>query len=401
MRSNRTFVFLCLAIVCTASASEIEPKAASAGIWNAAFRYRFEFVDDDALVLAAHANTARLRLGWQKAFAGVSLKIEGEGVAELNSAFNSTANRRAAYPVVADARALELNQAALAWQMAGASLVLGRHAIALDNQRFIGNVAWRHNEQTFDALRIDRNLSDALSLRYAFLDRVHRVNGDSAIDKLARERNLAAHLINTSYVSTLGILTGYGYFLRDQNQASASTQTLGLRWNAGTKVLPANFGLTTELAQQRSYKNNPANFSHRYILLEPSLLHAGITLRLGYECLGGNGTSALQTPLATLHAFNGWADKFVTTPALGLQDYYLSANAKFGSGRLQNQLNWTLAYHDYRASESSVKFGTELNAALGVNLGQGWSALIKIADYQADRFARDTQKIWLQAEWVR
>ena len=34
----------------------------------------------------------------------------------------------------------------------------------------------------------------------------------------------------------------------------------------------------------------------------------------------------LQTPLATLHAFNGWADMFLTTPANGLQDLYFRAS---------------------------------------------------------------------------
>ena len=43
-------------------------------------------------------------------------------------------------------------------------------------------------------------------------------------------------------------------------------------------------------------------------------------MKLGFERLEGNGTVALQTPLATLHAFNGWADKFLSTPANGLRD---------------------------------------------------------------------------------
>ena len=51
-----------------------------------------------------------------------------------------------------------------------------------------------------------------------------------------------------------------------------------------------------------------------------------VVVKLGQETLGGNGVNALQTLLATAHAFNGWADKFVgapggsATPAGGLKD---------------------------------------------------------------------------------
>jgi hypothetical protein len=31
------------------------------------------------------------------------------------------------------------------------------------------------------------------------------------------------------------------------------------------------------------------------------------------------------TPLATLHKFQGWADKFLTTPVNGLADLYVNA----------------------------------------------------------------------------
>ena len=47
--------------------------------------------------------------------------------------------------------------------------------------------------------------------------------------------------------------------------------------------------------------------------LAPAL--GALEFKLGYEELGSNaGLYGLQTPLATLHAFNGWADKFLVTP---------------------------------------------------------------------------------------
>ncbi len=380
-------------------------NASDVGVWNAAFRYRFEGVTDDAFGRDADANTARLRLGWRQPLAsGFSIFVEGEGVVELGDHFNSTANRQVAYPVVPDARAFELNQALLAWQGDASHIALGRQRYVLDNQRFIGNVGWRQNEQTFDALSGDVKLSPAMTLRYAYLDRVHRVNGDEAIDPLAQERNLAAHIVNASYALTGGALTGYGYFLKDQDVASASTRTFGVRWTGSQAPVAPNSGLTwgwtLEVAQQSDYANNAANFSHNYLLAEPSLSYSGITWRLGYEQLGGNGKHAFQTPLATLHAFNGWADKFTVTPNDGLQDRYLAAGAKFGSGTWQDQLNWALAYHDFGASHGSRNFGSELDASVGAAFGHGWTGLVKLADFRSDGFARDTQKIWFQLEWV-
>src|SRR5687768_11639708 len=91
--------------------------AQDTGAWTAALRYRYEDVQDDAFARAAHAHTARLRVGWRQPLAhGFSALLEGEAVAELSDRFNSGANGETAFPVVADARALELNQAALAWR---------------------------------------------------------------------------------------------------------------------------------------------------------------------------------------------------------------------------------------------------------------------------------------------
>ena len=126
------------------------------------------------------------------------------------------------------------------------------------------------------------------------------------------------------------------------------------------------------------------------------MTRAGVTWRAGWEHLGGDGRHALQAPLGSLHPFNGWADKFNATPPGGLDDRYLAAGGKFRGGRL----DWQLAWHDYRA-DSGGGYGREWNAALGFPVGKRLKGLLKVADYQADGFARDTAKAWLQLEWTR
>jgi len=124
-----------------------------------------------------------------------------------------------------------------------------------------------------------------------------------------------------------------------------------------------------------------------------------MTGKLGWERLGGDGAAASQTPLATLHAFKGWADKFTSTPPQGLEDRYALAVGKLGSGRLQDKLTWTLAWHEYRAALGGADYGREFNASLGFPLPGGLTGLVKLADYRSDGVARDTLKAWLQVEW--
>ena len=390
-------IVLAMAVGASAPALSVQ---ADQGTWTTSLRYRHESVHDDAFARSADADTLRLRLGWSRAFAnGFSLGMEGEGVAELNDGFNSGANRQAAYPVVADARALEINQAWVGWRGERTGAVLGRQRIALDNQRFIGNVGWRQNEQTFDALALDAKPSEKVALRYYYLDRVHRVSGDEAIDPLARERDLRGHLLNAAWTLPVGTLVGYAYLVEDRDVATASTQTLGLRWT-GARTVGANaWGWTLEGATQGDHADNPRNVDVDYWLAEGALTRSGLTGKIGWEHLGGDGLSAFQTPLATLHAFNGWADKFTTTPANGLEDRYASIGGKFGPGKLQDKLVWTVAWHDYTADRGGAGYGTELDASLAFPLPGGLSGLVKLADYRSDGFARDTLKAWVQVEW--
>src|SRR3546814_7821694 len=70
------------------------------------------------------------------------------------------------------------------------------------------------------------------------------------------------------------------------------------------------------------------SYSADFVTAELGLDVAAFKLTGGYELLGSDGGAtgiaggfAFQTPFATLHKFNGWADKFLTTPGTGIQDY--------------------------------------------------------------------------------
>lgn len=376
------------------------PAAADDG-WSGHLRYRHESVDDETFARTAQADTLRLRMGYRRSLAAAwSAGLEFEGIAARDDRYNSMANSQAGYPVVADAAALETNQAWLRWQCGKAGATLGRQRLLLDNQRFVGNVGWRQNEQTYDGMVADFAPRDGVLLRYAWLDRVHRVFSDEARDPLARERSLDAHLANASWQTRVGALVAYGYLLEDEDVASASARTLGLRWSGSREFASARFGWTLEFANQRDYAGNPLQVDADYVLVESSATAGGLTWKLGRERLGGNGSTAFQTPLATLHAFNGWADKFLVTPANGLDDRYASVSGKFGSGSVEDTLGWTVAWHDFDAFHGGADYGREWDASLLFPLPGGLAGLLKVADYRSDGFARDTRKLWLQVEWA-
>lgn len=363
-------------------------------------RLRSEFVTDGAFEQDGQATTMRLRAGVRAKFGyGWTGFLEAEGVAALSDQYNSGANGRVAYPAIIDPGGAEVNQAWLAWRGATRAATIGRQRLRFDNQRWIGSSTWRQNEQTFDAVTLDWTPTKRVVARYAWLDRVHRVNGDQALDVFARERNVDSHLLDVDFSQVNGQLGAYAYAHADDDVPGASTLTLGLRWKRNQASAAPSWGWRIEAARQTEYADNPARFSHDYWLLEPWAKWRKVTWRAGWEHLGGNGQHALQTPLASLHLFNGWADKFLSTPANGLDDRYLGAAGNLGSmGR--STWTWALEWHDYRADHGTQRYGSEVNASLGFPLLDRLTGLVKVADYRSQDFGADTRKLWLQLEWI-
>jgi len=367
--------------------------------WNA--RLRHEAVADDAFALDARATTLRVRAGLDWTVTpGITAFAEGEATAVANDRYNAGTGHHADRPAVAGPESAELNQAWLRWRRGSTEAVVGRQRLAFDSQRWIGNVAWRQNEQTFDAVSLQWHPGASTTLRYAWLDRVHRVASDRAVDPLARERRLDGDAINAAWAHGPHRLTGYVYLLDDRDVATASSRTSGVRYAYTAAAEARPLGATLEWARQSDHADNPQRFSHSYWLIEPTWATRYATVRAGWEHLGGDGSHALQTPLATLHAFNGWADKFTVTPSKGLEDRYAAVAGSVGSARKNGPLEWAVAWHDYRADVGGLRYGREWDASLGMALRPGWRGLAKMANYRTLSYARDTTKFWLQLEWV-
>ena len=366
-------------------------------------RYRYEHVDQDNALKHANAQTLRTRVGVQSGkWYGLSALIEADNVSRIGDAsYNETRNGQSEYSVVADPDGSEINQALLRYDHQYGAAVLGRQRINLDNQRFVGGVAWRQNEQTYDAALLQLKPISGLTLSYAYIDNINSIfgPGNGRYDSAANPANIEghSHLLNAQYIVMPELTaTAYQYRLGLDNLSagSQSSKTTGLRLNGAV----AGVSYVLEYAQQTEYADNPLDLDSDYYLAELGYTIKGVALKAGYEVLGGDAgpsNRAFQTPLATKHAFQGWADMFLLTPADGVEDAYVGLTAPLLGGTLQA---W---YHDFRAEEGSSQYGEEIDLSYAHPIPgvKGLVGLVKYASYDADDFAVDTDKAWLQLQY--
>ena len=383
-------------------------SAISGTKWILDTRLRSEDVEQAGIANDATATTLRARLGLETGKAwNTSLLIEGEAVVPLEDNYRPDPldSYHSAYPVVADPESYAINRFQLVnTSLPGTTLTLGRQRITLDDQRFVGNVGWRQNEQTFDALRAVNKSFKNLVLDATYLNRVNRVFGEDSPQGTYKGD---AVLLNASYQTKIGKLTGFGYLLEFDPvtgvaaAAGDSTSTYGLRFAGEAPAGKVKIAYLASWATQSAAGDNPLSFDLDYATAELTATYRQFGLGAGMEILDGNGTKGFATPLATLHKFQGWADKFLTTPANGIEDAYVNASASLKAVAGLDTLGLVVSYHDYRAEHISADYGSEWNASIAARFKK-LAFMLKYADYNEGVLAtaRDTEKMWMQVEFI-
>jgi hypothetical protein len=396
-------LFSLIAFALTASLSSPSARAAdpeqsksgwiSDGKLDLNFRYRYEFVDQDGFTKDAHASTLRTRLAYRSPyFSNFGFLIEFDDVRSIgDDLYNSTRNGNTNRPVVADPEGIEVNQALILYRGIENTVIrTGRRRITLDNHRFIGDVGWRQNDQTYDSFSLSNTSLPKTTIEYAYIDNVKRVFGpDSGTP--AADFQSDSHILNVKHEWLPNWdVTAYAYLLDLEDSPSLSNKTFGIRINGSNVVNDrTSTSYTVEYAHQENYGDNPNNYSADYILLEGALTIAGITGKLGYELLEGDSVQAFQTPLATLHAFQGWADKFLATPSDGIEDLYFSIATKIRG------TNISLIYHRINPEAGGPDYGSEWDLLIRKPIADRYSLVFKYADYDARSFSTDTEKLWI------
>lgn len=360
------------------------------------FRYRYEYVDDDAKSRNAKASTLRSRLTFSSAeYKGFSFLTEFDDVTAIgDDNFNSTSNGNVDYPVVADPEGTEVNQAWAKYTLGRSSAAYGRQRILHGNQRFVGGVGWRQNEQTYDGIRALYK-SGAISLDYAYVYNINRIFGPDDGPVQPADHHGDNHFVRADWtIAKEHTLTGFIYALEiddDANYAPGKTvgnssDTYGLEYTG--KFGP--FSAKAAYATQSDAGENPQSYDANYYMLEGAFGFSGVKATLGYEVLGAGDGVGFKTPYATLHKFQGWADKFLVTPGDGIEDMYLGLAGNVGPVKLAG------IYHDFQAEDSSDDYGSEIDLVATWAYNKNWSFGLKYASFSSDSPAyTDTDKVWL------
>jgi len=422
MKTRLKYAAMGLAIAAggTANADGLDPVKGAFGETKYIIdtRLRMEQVDQDPLAEDADALTLRVRLGFETGKAwNTALLVEGEAVIPLVDDYrpDPAVPEMVTYPVVADDETYEFNRFQLTnTSLPGTTMTLGRQRIVLDDQRFVGNVGWRQNEQTFDAFRVVNRSVTNLVLDATYLNRVNRVNGDDSPQGVYKGDGI---LMNAGYQTKIGKISAFGYLLDFDpitnipagiNPLRDSTATYGLRFAGDRPVGKVKLAYAASYATQSDYGDNALDFDLDYKFAEVTGTWRQFSLGVGTEILEGNGLAGaagkgFTTPLATLHKFQGWADKFLTTPTNGLEDLYATAgvNLKGVGGGMLDTLGFIVSYHDYDAEHIDAQYGSEWNASIAAK-HKRFNAMLKYADYQQGELAsaRTTDKLWFQIEFV-
>lgn len=361
-------------------------------------RYRLEHVTQDGLPRDALASTLRTKLNYRTGeLRGFSAFVEFENVAVLGeTTYNNTLNGKVQRPVIADPASTEGNQAYLRYRNDRLVLTAGRQGINLGEQRWIGTVGFRQNDQTYDGARADIAVGENFSFTYVYVFNVNRIFSD---DHPNGDLDTNTHLLQADYAALPWLnLRGFAYLLdiEEAGLAGLASNTYGVRAH-GVRELwrGTRLGYVAEYARQTDTGANPADYAADYVNVEGSIAHADWTLKAGYELLGSDNGVGLKTPLATLHKFNGWADVFLLTPSAGLEDIYVTGSYRVPSGvSFFADLGLTGVYHRFTSDTGGLDYGDEFGWQLAWPINEVFSASLKGAHYRTDGFATDRDKIW-------
>lgn len=399
-------------------------EALKGGKFEVSARYRFEHVDDNAALDQANASTIRTTLGYTSgSFHGFGLRILGQDVRDVfEDDFNDGTGRpnaKTQFAVVADPSETDLLEGFLSYTgtedtfLKGSTFKLGRQIITYRNapfHRFMGTVLWRQNWQNHDAFTFQNKSLSNTTINYAYSWNVNRIFTDEAVISARANFDSDSHFVNLKYDGfNYAKLEGYAYLLDFENSAANSTETYGGRISGGYPVSD-NLKLlyAGEYASQDDYGDNPANVDEDYYLGEvgikftPGNVIKSIVLKFDYEVLTGNGANSFRTPLATGHAFQGWTDRFLTTPGDGIEDAYFTAVVQAYGAK------FIASYHMIESDNLSYDYGDELDLLLTKTFKKHYTLGAKIGIYDADSNvtnvtrggsrAADVTKTWIWAQ---
>ncbi|MET0545578.1 MAG: alginate export family protein [Caulobacterales bacterium] len=381
-------------------------------------RGRFEGVDQTGIANKGESATLRTRLGWETAeWNSFKALLEFEDVRQIGpehyvinvpGATTPSLNGVTGYPIINDPEGTELNRLQLTWKpSANFSATGGRQRILIDDQRFIGNVGWRQDEQTFDGVRMDGSLGK-FKATYAYLSHINRILGEE------RDWDSDSHLFNATYALAEPLkLQGFVYALDFSNSAANSSITMGAKASGKTWLSLFQVAYNATYAEQKDYRHNTPDYDLTYYGGDIAATFDIYTAKIGFESLEGNGTRGFTTPLATTHAFQGWADAFVSPGGnksfvQGIEDLNFTVQMKprFKFTYLFNP-DFMIRYHDFNSERTGESIGSEWDLQATASITKQLSILLKYANFEREApttvggtpLPADREKFWVSFEY--
>ena len=366
-----------------AQAADSITEAVKSGQANLSFRLRNEMVnnDDPTVKDSTDATTLKTSLNFKTGdYKGAYAVIQFDNVQVVGSKAYQNGNT----PTIGDQDYTQVNQSYLGYKRMDTDVRIGQQRILLDNQRFVGGVGFRQNEQTYEALSITNNSVADTTIFAAYV-----ASRSTPKDVTNSPQGESSTLLNVKYTGLeAGALTGYAYLL-DLNGDSpqGNLDTYGARF-AGKMDM---FLYEAEAAMQN---NNSADADTVYLHLVAGVNVSNITAKLGYESMGSDdGKGAFSTPYGTNHKFNGWTDVHLGgAGANGLNDTYLSVGTNVSGVKLVG------VYHNYEANEGSTDLGSEFGLLVAKKFDNYGLSVNYSAYSEGDTGTpKDRNKLWLTA----
>lgn len=356
---------------------------------NLSFRVSYEDVNSE-LEKNASGATLRSRIRFESGeYRYAQFTLELENVSYLTQKNFSNGVRDEGTTVIADPDITEVNQAYVRFNGIPRSILqLGRQVIKLDDERHIGPVDFRQNQQTFDGISLVSKPATNLSLFYAHLRAVNTILGRKAVNG---RQHLDSDLFNAQYQFN-GHLSGtvYHYRLNNEDVAVDNHNTSGIRFSAQWPMAEITPSLSLEYARQSPDSQQAPDVDLDYRRVELTLKRGRFSLLIGNERLASEQGIAFQAPHSTLHKFQGFTDQFLTTPADGLRDLYATIRANVGPGRIE------FTAHEFETDSNRRDMGKEHSIGAWYRIGTRSHLLMKWAHFNGTRANGDVRKYWLQ-----
>jgi len=359
----------------------------------------------------AHALTLKGRVNINYSIsANVTTFLQVDHVSSFNADKYSDVVLITEKQIIADPANTELNQFFIKNSYKETDITLGRQRLVLGEQRFVGDVGFRQNDQTYDGILLNKSLFSASTLKFAYLNNVNRIFGNEAGPHLLTMDTRFAALNGLRPVGQLGNhhidgaivhlnvnewdhmeLSLFTISIHNFHAYALSNQTSGVNLGYRNKFGDIKTKASIEVASQNQQAVNTSGIS--YLKISATVEVKSIEFGLRHELLAEKEGVAFITPLATLHKFQGWADQFLSTPKAGLRDN--SIHAKW------TKRPWIIdvRYHQFNTDLGNTSIAEELDIDIIYKHSRDQEIKLRVALFDVDVNqtikTKDVQKVFL------